>query len=163
MGPIWGMYAKRKRDLAPGKVPGEFIRVFAASLASRARDPCHHRLHAEDTKTDDARLVPLTADLTLQLKALYKVVHLNEPHVFLVNGKSVHSIKTAFKAACRRAGIEGFRFHDFRHTAVTNMRRAGIDHLTIMRITGHKTLEVFKRYNSFLEGDLKDAGDRLNT
>jgi len=121
------------------------------------------RLKAEDTKTDDARLVPLTADLTARLKDLYKVRYLNEPHVFLVKGKSVQSIKTAFNAACRRAGIEDFRFHDFRHTAVTNMRRAGIDHLTIMRITGHKTMEVFKRYNSFLEGDLRDAADRFNT
>ena len=121
------------------------------------------RLKAEDTKTDEARLVPLTADLTVQLKDLYKVRYLNEPHVFLVNGKSVHSIKTAFNAACRRAKIEGFRFHDVRHTAVTNMRRAGIDHLTIMQITGHKTLEVFKRYNSFLENDLKAAADRFNT
>jgi len=32
-----------------------------------------------------------------------------------------------------------------------------------MRITGHKTLEVFKRYNSFLENDLKDAEHRFNT
>ncbi len=121
------------------------------------------RLAAEDTKTNDARLVPLTDDLTTRLKDLYKVRYLNEPHVFLVNGKSVQSIKTTFHAACRRAGIHGFHFHDFRHTAVTNMRRAGIDHLTIMRITGHKTLEVFKRYNSFLEGDLREAAHRFNT
>ena len=121
------------------------------------------RLKAEDTKTDDARLVPLTADLTVRLKDLYKVRYLNEPHVFLVNGKSVQSTKRAFKAACRRAGVKDFHFHDFRHTAVTNMRRAGIDHLTIMRITGHKTMEVFKRYNSFLEGDLRDAAHRFNT
>lgn len=119
------------------------------------------RLKAEDTKTDEARFVPLTADLTAQLKELYKIRYLHEPHVFLVNGKSVSSIKTAFNAACRRAKIEGF--HDFRHTAVTNMRRAGIDHLTIMRITGHKTLEVFKRYNSFLESDLREAAHRFNT
>jgi hypothetical protein len=43
------------------------------------------------------------------------------------------------------------------------MRRAGIDHLTIMKIAGHKILEVFKRYNSFLENDLKDAAHRFNT
>jgi integrase len=121
------------------------------------------RLKAEDTKTDDARLVPLTADLTVLLKDRYKVRYMHEPHVFLVDGKSIQSIKTAFNAACRRAEIAGFHFHDFRHTAITNMRRAGIDHLTIMRITGHKTLEVFKRYNSFLEGDLKDAAHRFNT
>jgi len=75
----------------------------------------------------------------------------------------VGSIKTEFNAACRRAEIQGFHFHDFRHTAVTNMRRAGIDHLTIMKITGYKTLEVFKRYSSFLEGDLKEAARRFNT
>jgi integrase len=121
------------------------------------------RLRAEDTKTDEPRVIPLTVTLTDRLKDLYKVRYLHEPHVFLLDGKSVQSVKTAFKAACRRAGIKGFRFHDFRHTAVTNMRRAGIDHLTIMRITGHKTLEVFKRYNSFLEDDLKDAAHRFNT
>ena len=44
------------------------------------------RLKAEDTKTDDARLVPLTADLTARLKDLYKVRYLNEPHVFLSTG-----------------------------------------------------------------------------
>ena len=121
------------------------------------------RLRAEDTKTDEPRIIPLTPELTASLRTLYKVRYLHEHHVFLVNGRSVGSVKTAFKAACRRADITGFRFHDFRHTAVTNMRRAGIDHLTIMKITGHKTLEVFKRYNTFLEGDLREAAHRFNT
>jgi len=62
-----------------------------------------------------------------------------------------------------RAGVEGFHFHDFRHTAITNMRRAGIDPLTIMQISGHKTMECFTRYNSFREPDLSAAADRLNT
>ncbi|MCZ6800494.1 MAG: tyrosine-type recombinase/integrase, partial [Nitrospirae bacterium] len=97
------------------------------------------RLKAEDTKTDDARLIPLTPELTHLLRELYKVPYLHEDHVFLVKGQSVNAIKTAFNAACRRAEISGFRFHDFRHTAITNMRRAGIDHLTIMKISGHKT------------------------
>ena len=68
------------------------------------------RLQAEDTKTDEARLVPLTAELTDLLRDLYKVRYLHEPHVFLANGQSVGSVKTAFKAACRRAKIKGFRF-----------------------------------------------------
>jgi len=121
------------------------------------------RLQAEDTKTNEGRLVPLPPELTALLKDLYKVRYLVEDHVFLVKGHSVNSIKTAFNAACRRARIHGFHFHDFRHTAVTNMPRAGIDHLTIMKITGHKTLDVFKRYNSFLEGDLREAASRFNT
>ena len=121
------------------------------------------RLKAEDTKTKEGRLIPLTPELTALLLSLYKVRYLQEPHVFLVRGKSLQSIKTAFNAGCRRAKIVGFRFHDFRHTALTNMRRAGIDHLTIMRISGHKTMDVFKRYNSFQIPDLKEAARRFNT
>ncbi len=121
------------------------------------------QLRAEDTKTDEGRIIPLTPELTGLLKNLYKVRYLQEDHVFLVKGRSVSSVQTAFNAACRRADIHGFRFHDFRHTAVTNMRRAGIDHLTIMRITGHKTMDVFKRYNSFHHEDLREAAHRFNT
>ena len=61
------------------------------------------------------------------------------------------------------AGITNFRFHDFRHTAITNMRRAGIDLLTIMQISGHKTTVCFTRYNSFREADLKAAACKANT
>ncbi len=42
------------------------------------------RLKAEDTKTNDGRLVPLTPELTALLKDLYKVRYLTEDSVFLV-------------------------------------------------------------------------------
>jgi hypothetical protein len=42
------------------------------------------------------------------------------------------------------------------------MCRAGIDDLMIMKITGHRTYVVFKRYNSFLKGDLREAVARFN-
>jgi len=53
------------------------------------------------------------------------------------------------------AGIENFRFHDFRHTFVTNMRRAGKQDRAIMAITGHKTMAMLMRYDSVDEDDLK--------
>ena len=59
--------------------------------------------------------------------------------------------------------MRGFRFHDFRHTTLTNMKRAGIDYLTIMRISGHKTMAVFQRYNNFDIPDLREAARKLNT
>ncbi len=43
------------------------------------------------------------------------------------------------------------------------MRRAGIDPLTIMQISGHKTMVCFTRYNSFREADLKAAACKANT
>jgi integrase len=56
-----------------------------------------------------------------------------------------------------------FRFHDFHHTVITNLRRAGVDTLTIMQISGHKTMVCFTRYNSSLEDDLIAAAQKFNT
>jgi len=111
------------------------------------------RLKGEDTKTNEGRIIQMTPELTALLRRKYKVRQLREDHVSLVGeaGKPLQSTKTAFNAACHRAGIEGFRFHDFRHTALSNMRRAGIDYLFIMKMSGYRTMEVFKRYNNFSE------------
>lgn len=121
------------------------------------------RLAAEDTKTDEGRIIPLSSELRATFAELRKTRALHEKRVFLRDGQSVADFRHAFATACKLAGIEGFHFHDFRHTAITNMRRAGIDPLTIMQISGHKTMECFTRYNSFREPDLSAAADRLNT
>jgi integrase len=48
-----------------------------------------------------------------------------------------------------------FTPHDFRHTCITNWRRKGHDYFKIMKASGHKTLAVFKRYDTVDEDDLK--------
>ena len=122
------------------------------------------RLKGEDTKNGKGRLIPL--DLFPGLRELFRELHrvrsLSSPHVFLHGDRPIRSIKGAFKAACKTAGITNFRFHDFRHTAITNLRRAGVDTLTIMQISGHKTMVCFSRYNSFREADLIAAAKKSN-
>ena len=116
------------------------------------------RLEGVDTKTQKGRLVPLNATLTALLKdAMQSPVRCATGHVFHRNGQPIRSIRGAFDRACREAGLTDFHFHDLRHTAVTNMRRAGIDALTAMKITGPKTMAAFQRYNSFDEDDLRQA------
>jgi integrase len=85
------------------------------------------------------------------------------PHVFTYGGKPIGSIRRAFETACQRAGITGVVFHDLRHTFVTNMRRAGVDYFRIMAITGHRTMEVFKRYHTIDQNDLRQAVNQLDT
>jgi integrase len=123
------------------------------------------RLKGKDTKSGEGRMIPLDVfpGLREMFKELHKTRALHEPHVFLHGGQPVLSLKGAFMAACKGAGITNFRFHDFRQTAITNMRRAGIDLLTIMEISGHKTMVCFTRYNSFREADLKAAALKSNT
>jgi integrase len=87
--------------------------------------------------------------------------------VFTHNGRPVKSIKRVFRRVRQQTGITNTVFHDHRHTATTNLRRAGVDALTAMKITGHKTMAVFKRYNTIMEiedeQDLKAAQRRMDT
>lgn len=80
-------------------------------------------------------------------------------HVFFYEGQPTKSIKRAK----RLAGVEDFRFHDLRHCAATNLRRAGVDTATAMKIVGHKSEKMWKRYNAIEEIDLISAAARLNT
>ena len=81
--------------------------------------------------------------------------------VFTYAGKSVESFKKAFATAVKAAGIEGFTFHDLRHTFNTNSYRAGVPIPTIMEITGHKSLSMFKRDTTISAENKKEAVGRL--
>ncbi len=110
-------------------------------------------LEAEDTKTQEKREVPLNEMLVDLLKRVPKT--LGSAYVFTYKGQRIKDVKTAFWYACRKAGIKDFRFHDLRHCAVTNLRKAGVSDTVIMSISGHKTYAMFKRYNRI------DRQDRL--
>ncbi len=111
------------------------------------------RLVPEHCKTNEGRLVPLTRDLVTMFKTMPR--GLPGVKVFTREGKPINSFREAFLAACRGAGIENFTFHDLRHTAINNWRLAGHDYFRIMAATGHKTMTVFKRYNTVSREELK--------
>ncbi|NGZ59729.1 MAG: hypothetical protein CV081_04390 [Nitrospira sp. LK265] len=73
----------------------------------------------------------------------------------------VRPILRGCRTALRDAGINDFRFHDLRHCASTNLRRAGVDTATAMKIVGHKSEKMWKRYNSIEEKDLTDAAVKV--
>jgi integrase len=111
------------------------------------------RLRPEDTKTNEARLVPLTRELAEMFKDMPR--GLPGVKVFTYATRSIGSIKKGFVTACQNAGIENFTFHDLRHTAINNWRLQGNDYFRIMAATGHKTMTVFKRYNTVSKEELK--------
>jgi integrase len=53
----------------------------------------------------------------------------------------------AFEAAVKRAGIEDYTWHDLRHEALSRLAERGdLNVLEIAAVSGHKTLQMLKRY-----------------
>jgi integrase len=77
------------------------------------------------------------------------------------NRQPLRDFRTAFRTALTEAGLSDFRFHDLRHCAATNLRRAGIDTTTAMQIVGHASPQMWKRYNQIREEDLTQAANKL--
>jgi integrase len=84
-------------------------------------------------------------------------------YVFTYHGKPIRTVRRAFETGYRRANVTGAVFHDLRHTFVTNMRWPGVDYFRIMAITGHQTMEVFKRYHTIDHADLMHAVTQSDT
>lgn len=119
-------------------------------------------LRAIDTKTKQRREIPLTPAVKATLQHLAKVRRLETSRVFLYKGKPINRVSKAFKSALKDASLHDFRFHDLRHCASTNLRRAGVDTATAMQIIGHKSEKMWKRYNSIEQRDLTNAASKLD-
>jgi integrase len=77
--------------------------------------------------------------------------------------KEIHpkALYHRWKAACRLAGVPTRIPHDFRRTAVRNLERAGVPRSVAMKLTGHKTEAVYRRYAIVCEADLTEGLKKL--
>jgi integrase len=67
----------------------------------------------------------------------------------------------AWDEACRLAGLPDRIAHDLRRTAVRNLERAGVPRSASMKMTGHKTESVYRRYAIVDEAMLREGAEKL--
>jgi integrase len=106
--------------------------------------------HLPKTKTDVPRTIPLSKAAVASLKAFGVK---DEGRVFSLQGESMSQ---AFERACEphRANIDDVRFHDLRHEATSRLFEKGLNVMEVAAITGHKTLDMLKRYTHLRAEDL---------
>ena len=126
------------------------------------------RLETGTTKNGEGRVVMLTPELRACLEAQHAATRDVEratgqiiPWVFHRGGRRIKDFKRPWLRACREAGLAGRIPHDFRRTAVRNLERAGVPRSVAMKMVGHKTEAIYRRYTIVDEGMLRDGRDRL--
>src|SRR5690625_766760 len=98
-------------------------------------DVYERHCHLPDTKTNTPRDVPLTRKT---LRLLNKMRGWNDDTVF---GFKMQTLSTLFRRYRQRAGLEGFTFHDTRHTAATMLARK-VDVLDLCKIFRWKNTKM---------------------
>ncbi len=127
------------------------------------------RLEPGETKNREGRVYPFSS--SPELKALLleqrRITSLLErevgglvPWVFHRQGKPIRNFHMAWRNACRKAGYPGRLVHDLRRTAVREMERAGVPRSVAMKLSGHKTESIYRRYAIVSEADLAEGVGR---
>lgn len=119
------------------------------------RSVCHGV--AAPPKSGHQRLVPLPHPLRELLDA-QKDRGLDAPVSIGADGPWTQwGLLSAFRSACRRAKLKGWRFHDLRHFYVTSLFRARVPAPTVQRLAGHEHLATTQRYAHLAGIDLTSA------
>lgn len=107
-----------------------------------------HFVHLDKTKNGEERDVPLSTTAERVLTALPR----------RMDGKvwtyTQEGMRASYVKAKKHAGIEGLTFHDLRHEATSRFFEKGLNPMQVAAITGHKTLQMLKRYTHLRAEDL---------
>jgi integrase len=128
------------------------------------------RLEPGTTKNREGREFPVSAlpELAALLARQRELTTATErevgaviPYVFHRYGKPIRDFREAWRNACRQAGLVGMIPHDFRRTAVRNLERAGVPRSVAMKLVGHKTESIYRRYAIVSQRDLAEGVAKL--
>ena len=120
-------------------------------------------IYLTETKSGKARQIPINERLAGVLRGVRQDNQLKSPYVFCdFQGRRLGDFKRSFASACRRAGIEAFRFHDLRHTFASQLVMNGISLKAVQELLGHADIKMTMRYSHLSQAHLQDAVAVLN-
>lgn len=142
------------------------------------------RLEPGETKNKEGRNFPCTVRLREiierqleRTRALERATGRIIPWLFHRNGKPIKTFRRSWLTACVKAGLGseirsadgklikkiGARVpHDFRRTAVRNLERAGVSRSDAMKMVGHKTEAIYRRYAISDERSMRESASKLD-
>ena len=95
--------------------------------------------YLEDTKNGHSRYVPLSDTAPQAIDTLPK----QSEEVFPM---SANAVRLAWERLKNKHNIEGLRFHDLRHEAISRMFEEGLTVPEVASISGHRTVSMLFRY-----------------
>ncbi len=115
-----------------------------------------------ETKTNTPRHLPTSSFIESLLRKLQQD-HKSE-FVFTNNfGRHYKHFLTGFKKTLKRAGLPDMRFHDLRHSFVTNCAEKGISWDKTSLITGHKSFQMYQKYRHFFDKSAREVVESFAT
>ena len=114
------------------------------------------------TKNGERRDIPMTATLWDTLQRHPR--RLESEYVFPgKTGNGMVDIRKRFNRALQKADIQGFVFHDLRHTFASHLVMSGVDLMTVKELLGHKRIEMTLRHAHLAPDHKRAAVNRLDT
>ena len=100
-------------------------------------------LTIHDSKNGEARVVPLSSLAQHTIQSL--PMSISTRRLFWC-WKTVSGFQSTWQRLIKRAGLQGLRFHDLRHEAISRFFEKGLNTMEVAAISGHKSMQVLKQY-----------------
>jgi integrase len=124
-----------------------------------------------DTKNGEGRVIPIAGELVSIMGRLKDARRVTNPNgsvtlaefVFHDDGQPItrKRFMRAWTSARKDAKLPGRIFHDFRRSGARRLIAAGVSQAVAMRVSGHKTPSIFRRYQIVETSDVAQALERV--